>query len=113
MDSGLDWELRLEIVEPCAWTTEASGSAGARAWWWILGIKFRGSFLEARGESWDSEWEWEWEWPAEAEAAEEEEVGVGALLVDGLLPMMASWDSHDRPAPKLGKGSEGQQGVCG
>lgn len=63
--------------------------------------------MEARGESWDSEWECERAGPAEAEAAEEEEVGVGALLVDGLLPMMASMGSRSGLARRLlGRGEE-------
>lgn len=85
VESGRDWAFRLDMVEPWAWTTEASGEA-ADLCWCCMGIRFFGSLLEARGESWvevDAE--------AEAEAepdAEVDVVGVFAFEVEGLLPMV-------------------------
>lgn len=81
MDSGLDWEVRLEMVEPCAWTTEASGEAGRRTcWWWpwMPDTRFLWSFLIARGDS--------------VPLLDEEEVGAGGTgfeLEDGAFPIVA------------------------
>jgi hypothetical protein len=83
MDRGLDCELRLEIVDPCACTTEASREAGDRMWWgcgWCIETRFLCSFLEARGES-----------------ALEEAGGVGVAGLeddDGVFPML--WDGRGR-----------------
>ena len=87
MAKGRDWGFRLEMVDPRAWTTEASGEA-ADLWWWCMGMRFLCSFLDARGESCAAAVEAA-EVEAETEAeAEVEVVGVLAFEVEGLLPMV-------------------------